>query len=65
MVKLFGATVIPVNEGETVTAAVPDRPPYEAVMVAEPVATAVTTPVAFTVATDVLLELYEAELVTV
>lgn len=48
----------------TVTTEFPDWPPKVAVTVEVPVATAVTTPAPFTVATLVLLELQFAWLVT-
>ncbi|HET9637321.1 MAG TPA: hypothetical protein VFP26_15440 [Gemmatimonadaceae bacterium] len=40
----------------TVTLDVPDLPAHVAVMVADPAATPLTTPLAFTVATDVLFD---------
>src|SRR5215469_3804046 len=53
--KLYAATS-PVGGGDvlTVTAALAVKPPDEAVMVAEPLATAVTNPAPLTVATAVL-----------
>ena len=56
-----GDTVTVVTTGAgggavTVTVAVPDFPELEAVIVADPAATPVTTPLPFTVATPVLFE---------
>jgi hypothetical protein len=50
-VDVVGVTVTAVTRWATVTAAVPDTPPIAAVIVALPLATAVTRPVLLTVAT--------------
>jgi hypothetical protein len=59
--RLFVAGVtmtLPTGAGVTVSVALPDFPSLVAVMVAVPGATAVTTPLPDTVATNVLLELH-------